>query len=100
MKHCPNCDSEIEDNFQLCWNCNYSLTEEKVIDIQEATKGSRQIDCLRCNIPLLFSGLYKFHEGTRTGVLGNIFELFVNREKFDLYLCPKCGKVEFYSPIG
>lgn len=30
-----------------------------------------------------------------TGVLGNLFELFQNREAFDLYVCPKCGKVEF-----
>lgn len=30
--------------------------------------------------------------------MGNIFEIFLNRESFDLYLCPKCGKVEFFSP--
>jgi len=98
MKNCPNCNSEIEDNFELCWNCNYSLKENRIVEIKEFTKGSREINCLRCNIPLIFSGNYKFHEGARTGVLGNIFEIFVNRETFDLYICPKCGKVEFFIP--
>jgi Zn finger protein HypA/HybF involved in hydrogenase expression len=98
MKNCPNCSAEIEENFELCWNCNYSLTENKIIAIKDLTQGTREISCLRCNIPLIFSGNYKFHEGAKTGFFGNIFELFVNREKFDLYLCPKCGKVEFFTP--
>ncbi|MBS4062098.1 MAG: hypothetical protein KG029_17005 [Bacteroidetes bacterium] len=99
MKNCPNCNSEVENNFELCWNCNYSFTENQIIDINDFAKGSREIDCLRCKIPLLFSGQFKFHEGTRVGVLGNLFEIFQNREKFDLYMCPKCGKVEFFSPL-
>jgi len=99
MKNCPNCNSEIEDNFQLCWNCNYSFAENKVVDIKDLSKGSREIDCLRCKIPMIFSGQYKFHEGARIGALGNIFELFINRERFDLYICPKCGKVELYTPL-
>ena len=23
-------------------------------------------------------------------------ELFVNRESFDVYVCPRCGRVEFF----
>jgi len=48
---------------------------------------------------MVYSGSYKFHEGTRIGALGSVFELFVNRESFDLYLCPKCGKIEFFTPL-
>ena len=95
MKTCPNCKSEIEENWDLCWNCNYSMTENKVIEIN---KGTLEIDCLRCKIPLIFSGNYKFHEGAKIGLFGNLFEAFVNREKFDLYICPKCSKVEFFLP--
>ncbi len=62
-------------------------------------KAEREIDCLRCKIPMVYSGDYKFHEGTRIGALGSIFELFVNRESFDLYVCPKCGKIEFFTPL-
>ena len=99
MKNCPNCKSEVENNFNLCWNCNWSFMENKVIDLDDFNRtDERDINCLRCNVRLLFSGNYKFHEGTRYGVLGNVFELFTNRESFDLYICPKCGKIEFYSP--
>lgn len=100
MKNCPNCNAEIEDNFELCWNCNYSLSEQKVIDIKDLSENKRQMECLRCKLPMIFSGEYKFHEGPKIGILGNIFEAFINRESFDLYVCPKCGKVEFFAPLN
>lgn len=100
MKSCPNCNAELEDNFQLCWNCNFSLTENQIVEIQEEKIERKKINCLRCMVPMHYSGNYKFHEGTRLGLFGNLFEAFVNRETFDIYLCPKCGKVEFFSPQG
>ena len=100
MKYCPNCNSEVEDNFDLCWNCNYSFSENKVVEIKDAENGPniKEINCLRCNVPLVFAGNFKFHEGTRFGIFGNLFEGFINRESFNLYICPKCGKVEFFAP--
>lgn len=102
MKNCPNCNSEMEDSFELCWNCNYSLTENRIVEIKDLSlsEGNIEVDCLRCKIPLIFSRQFDFHEGMRFGVFGNIFELFVNKEKFDLYICPKCGKVEFFAPLN
>lgn len=100
MKNCPNCNAEIEENFELCWNCNYSLTEQKIIDIKDLNENKKEIDCLRCNVQLIFSGDFKFHEGPKIGIFGNLFEVFVNRESFDLYVCPKCGKVEFFIPLN
>lgn len=96
LKTCPNCQAEVEENFQLCWNCNYSFTENRVVEIAEPCQLKRQLNCLRCNTPMLYAGNYKFHEGTRAGLFGNLFELFVTRQSFDLYVCPKCGKVEFF----
>lgn len=99
MKDCPNCKEEVIENFEICWNCNYSFTEGKILEFKDIEKeGSREVDCLRCNVPLLYSGNFKFHEGAKMGGLGNLFEFFVNRESFDLYVCPKCGKVEFFVP--
>lgn len=134
MKTCPNCNSEIDDNFDICWNCQYSLSEKRVIQKSEfnetcphcnmevdstfefcpncqhrlgiksvprentSYEGPLKIDCLRCKIPMLFKGNNKFHEGTRIGALGDIFELLQNRESFDLYFCPQCGKIEFFLP--
>ena len=99
MKICPQCNEEVEDSFEICWNCNYSFTENRVIEPEEMPFGNRSLECTHCHVKLVFSGNYKFHEGTRLGVLGNIFEAFVNRESFDIYVCPKCGKVEFYTPL-
>jgi Zn finger protein HypA/HybF involved in hydrogenase expression len=99
MKKCPNCNEELDDNFEICWNCSYSLTENRIVDLEKEPSHKNDINCLRCsNVKLLYSGNFKFHEGTRFGALGNLFELFVNKESFDIYVCPKCGKVEFYVP--
>src|SRR5207247_1213191 len=43
-----------------------------------------------------FVGTKRFHEGGRWGVLGDLGELFVKRERFDVYVCPRCGRVEFF----
>jgi hypothetical protein len=58
---------------------------------------NRDIKCIMCKTPLSFAGTYKFHEGRRYGFLGNTAELFVKKRAFDVYECPKCGKVELYS---
>lgn len=102
MKICPKCHEEVEDNFEICWNCNYSFPEDKILDPVSLTYhygGGRDINCLRCEVKMLYSGKYEFHEGMNTGIFGNLFELFQNRESFDLYVCPKCGKVEFFVPL-
>ncbi|WP_262508086.1 hypothetical protein [Wenyingzhuangia marina] len=39
-----------------------------------------------------YSGKFRFHEGSLTGVFGSIFEIFQNRESFDLYHCPQSRK--------
>jgi len=134
MKTCPNCKSEVEDNFELCWNCQYSFTDAQVLADNEfkvvcpscnaeidanlnfcpyckqdlsaisvvanhdISDPVAQIDCLRCKVPMSYNGNVRFHEGTRMGAFGDLFELFTNRESFDLYFCPKCGKVEFFLP--
>jgi len=60
-------------------------------------KEHRDIKCLRCNNELVQAGIYRFHEGKRYGVMGNIGELFVNQVSLELYECSECGKIEFYS---
>lgn len=54
--------------------------------------------CLRCRAELEFLGTKKFLEGSRGWgfFLGDVGELFVNREQMDVYCCPSCGKVEFF----
>jgi hypothetical protein len=54
--------------------------------------------CLRCQRPLAYLGTREFHEGTRAWpfLLAELGELFVNREEFQLFACPRCGHVEFF----
>jgi hypothetical protein len=98
MKICPNCKEEVEDSFDLCWNCNYSFIENKVVEIEDNSPEGRKLNCLRCSEPMVFVGNNKFHEGSRVGAFGDLFELFQHRVSLDLYACPACGKVEFFIP--
>lgn len=59
-------------------------------------RGEISLKCLRCGTPMIYLGNYKFHEGTRSGVFGNLFELAVNRESYDIHACPNCRKAEFF----
>jgi len=59
------------------------------------------MSCPRCETELSYVGTKDFHEGTRWGILGDIGELFVNKEHFDVYVCNRCGRVElFVDGIG
>jgi DNA-directed RNA polymerase subunit RPC12/RpoP len=62
----------------------------------------QHVSCPRCDIALDYVGTRKFHEGTRAfDFLGGVFELFKNREHFDVYVCSRCGRVElFVDGIG
>jgi hypothetical protein len=43
-----------------------------------------------------YRGTRSFHEDTFSGFLGDLGELFVEQENFDVYVCPQCGKIEFF----
>lgn len=57
---------------------------------------NKSVQCSRCNVRMVYRGTKNFHEGTRWGAFGDIAELFVNKEKYDVYVCPNCGVVEFF----
>ncbi|OHU86670.1 MULTISPECIES: hypothetical protein [Pseudoalteromonas] len=90
---CQNCNTTIDDDaFEVCWNCSCEKGKSK--PSEELTKLAP--DCIRCQASLTFIGTKNFHEGTRWGVLGELGELFVNKENLDMYACKSCGKVEFF----
>ena len=126
MWQCVKCREEVEDSFEVCWNCGTSRegiedpTFQKAEDVAPAPEAEQfvpapeaarfaaaenqpedeaekaPLHCLRCETKLDYVGAKSFHEGMQWGVLGNLAELFVNREHFDIYCCPKCGHVEFF----
>jgi len=108
---CTKCLEDLEETFDVCWNCGttrdgqkdpefdrVSGLESDRIAQRAAEKKKNPIYCLRCERKLEYFGTRKFHEGTRAWgfVLGDIGELLVNRESFDVYACSQCGKVEFF----
>ena len=141
MWKCVKCREQVDDEFEVCWNCGTSSegiednefkraedirAEElettpplpdsaPVVDqstaIQEIPQGRsgdpaailrRSLLCPRCDHDLDFVGTKSFHEGFQWGgLLGDWGEFFVNQESFDLYVCRRCGRVEFFvSGIG
>ena len=89
---CRKCREMVESTFDVCWNCG---TSKDGVEAREE-KPVKSIACLRCNQELEHIGTKQFHEGTNWGVLGGLGELFVKRDSFDVYACPRCGRVEFF----
>lgn len=105
MWTCIKCGERIEDRFDACWKCGTSQDGAPNMDFcradnlpVESRDTINPISCPRCEQNLNYIGTKKFHEGTRAWsfLLGDIGELFVNREHFDIYMCPRCGRVEFF----
>jgi hypothetical protein len=113
MWRCVKCGDKLEVSFDICWKCGTSRdgTEDPTFqanvdvdpnaeadDAPDSQPEAPPLQCLRCDCGLDFIGTKKFHEGTRAWsfMLGDIGELFVNREHFDVYACPRCGRVEFF----
>ncbi len=96
MWTCPKCGEQVERNFEACWNCESPRPEG--IDLTEKKKVI-SIQCPRCDRALAFLGTKNFLEGTRFEAwLG---DLFINRERLDVYACPGCGRVElFLAEVG
>lgn len=106
MDRCPQCDEVFEAGYSVCWRCGTSAdgappAEGFVPDAAPPASRApvdRKLNCLRCGEPMVLSRRMKFHEGSRTWpfVLGDVGELLVNRESFDVHACASCGKVEFF----
>lgn len=94
MWTCSVCGEQHEAQFEACWRCTTpspAAESAPPLPPEPAT-----LNCLRCPTAMEFVGTRKFHEGTRWGAFGELGELFVNRERFDVYLCPRCGRVELF----
>lgn len=102
---CSNCKEVNDDNFDQCWKCGTHADgappprDYQPDDRRSWAQPPRLIDCPRCpGMRMEFIGRKRFHEGSQAMpfLLGDIGELFVNREEFDLHACPSCGKVELF----
>jgi hypothetical protein len=105
MWTCSQCNESVDEGLTVCWKCG--TREDGVTDpafrsvapepepVERVERGE-SIVCARCRTALRYVGRRRFHEGTNWGFLGEVGELFVKKEHFDVYLCPRCGQVEFF----
>ena len=56
------------------------------------------MNCLRCGTPMDFKGCKELQMG-RTGLITGLWSNILSGSlELNVYLCPNCGKVEFYDP--
>jgi len=108
MWHCLKCGEEVEDHFEVCWNCQadrrglrkftkpeIEYPEDRVRAI--VNKKHKPMHCLRCSCLLTHAGTRKLHQGPNFGVLGDWGEFLVTKETVEMYVCSECGHVEFFA---
>ena len=100
------CGEEVDDQFAACWNCQATQSGRRPTVI-EATgdednrlkslvnKKHKPISCLRCSQILEHVGTRKFHQGPSYGDFGELGN--VGRESVEMYVCPGCGHIEFFT---
>ena len=57
----------------------------------------RHINCLRCEHQMDYAGREKLQLGKTGWVLGDLPNLLAGALEVDIYICPKCGKLEFFN---
>ncbi len=89
MWTCETCGERHDDTFETCWKCAGGTKAEAKARIDP-------MKCPRCSTGLEFVGTKRLHEGSNWGILGELGEIFVHKESFDFYVCPRCGRVEMF----
>ena len=56
----------------------------------------RKINCLRCQGTMEYVGRENLQLGRTGWILGDLPNLLAGALNVDIYLCPKCGKLEFF----
>ena len=57
----------------------------------------RNINCLRCNTKMEYVGHERIQLGETGLLLGDLPNLIAGSIEVDIYICPECQKLEFYS---
>lgn len=60
----------------------------------------QDLACLRCGAQMQFLKTEKFQLGETSWILGDLPNLFAGAIEVEIYLCPQCGKLEFYHGMG
>ncbi|MGB4958579.1 MAG: hypothetical protein WBO36_03830 [Saprospiraceae bacterium] len=89
--HCPDCNTEVMENYDVCWKCNYDFIRKEIIS-PEIEKTVREISCIRCHATMTFVDKIEIHEGKNWGI-----HLLMNYVYLKMYVCETCKKVELFA---
>ncbi len=57
----------------------------------------RDLKCLRCGEAMQFGMIERFQLGQTGILLGDIPNILAGSLELEVYYCPRCGKVEFFT---
>lgn len=105
MWKCRICGQNNADEDRECGFCTDDLPENEATKnrfleeegLPNELRTTDNLACLRCKGKMQSIGIRRFHEGGRWGFFGDLGELFVHRESFEIFACCNCGKVEFFA---
>src|SRR5262245_37014811 len=101
MWHCVKCGEDVEDQFELCWNCQANrrglrqFNKREPEDPEDRVKSivnrkHKPMNCLRCTSLLSYAGSRKVHQGPGFG-FGDWGEFLLAKEAVEMYVCSECG---------
>jgi rubrerythrin len=77
-----------------------AIDEDEVEEADAAATDDEELppapDCLRCHVELRYQGSRRFDEEPHWTMFGQTGGMFEGREAFDVYVCPRCGRVELF----
>ncbi len=57
----------------------------------------KKIDCLRCHAAMNYIGCEEIQLGRTGWIFGDLSNLLSGALDVEIYICPKCGKMEFFN---
>jgi len=103
MWRCLKCGEEVEDHFDLCWNCQANrrglrqfkpIVEDDPDDERvkaRVNKKHKPMNCVRCSTILTYAGSRRLQQGPGFGGFGEL------GDSVEMYVCGECSHVEFFA---
>jgi hypothetical protein len=95
MWRCQQCSQEVDDDFEVCWNCE-NLRETSEIH-RDAVLHEPLVACLRCGSAIRFLGSGSFRDESKWGAWSALKHVMANTN-FDIFGCIDCGQAELFMP--
>jgi len=99
MWRCTRCSQEVDEDFDVCWNCEAlrEVTKAAACTPQDMRIHSPLLACVRCGSAISFLGSGSFRDESHWGAWSALKHVMANYN-FDIFGCVACGQVELFMP--